>query len=257
VKARNLILYYKGERHMKKIIMIVVLGLFCSLVCADVATPRPQWTKVRMASEEVTITLSETKVKVEAVFNMHNTGEASKVRFGYPLGLFEKKLNDFKVFVGDEQVTDVKTQKQTEKKRPSMMIGRGGKQKNSVQAEPYRFGGPYKEWKVFDVAFSSDEKKVVKVTYWVEPASLKDEEKGDVLFYSYILKTGATWKGKIDTAVLKVKLDGVSPKKIVQALPKGAVKSKNGTVLTWMLKDIKPDKDIEITFKPSKKVVRK
>jgi hypothetical protein len=242
---------------MKKIIAIIILGLFCTIVHADVATPRPQWTKVRMASEEVNITLSETKVKVEAVFNMHNTGQTSKVRFGYPLGLFEKKLNDFKVFVKDKQVTDIKTQKQTKQDRRPMMIGKGGKQKNGVQAEPYRFSGPYKEWKVFDVPFKADEKKVVKVTYWVEPASLKDEEKGDVLFYSYILKTGATWKGKIDKAVLKVKLDGVSPKKIVQTLPAGAVKSKNGTELTWTLKSIKPDKDIEITFKPSGKKVAK
>ena len=63
-----------------------------SVVSADVATPRPRWTTVRLESETVDIALGEKRVEVEAVFHMYNEGEAGKVRMGYPLGLFEKQL---------------------------------------------------------------------------------------------------------------------------------------------------------------------
>jgi hypothetical protein len=42
---------------------------------------------------------------------------------------------------------------------------------------------------VIDPTFSSGIQEV-KVKYWVEPAQIKDAEKGDLLFYAYTLRTG-------------------------------------------------------------------
>ncbi|HUT36560.1 MAG TPA: DUF4424 family protein [Planctomycetota bacterium] len=221
---------------------------------ADVATPRPQWTTVRMEAEEVNITLGEQKVQVDAVFHMHNQGAASTVAMGYPLGAFETALNDFAVTAGGQPVKAIRTQAggaQSGPGRGGMVIRGGGGKPGGVANEPYRFEGPYKEWKVFDVPFAADEKKVVRVTYWVEPAKVKDAQAGTLLTYSYTMKTGATWKGKIDEAKISVKLSGIAASRLVRVLPAGSQRSASGTTLAWTLKDFKPTENIEITFRPT------
>jgi hypothetical protein len=238
-----------GKRRWLAAVCICAVAAGALIVRGDIATPRPRWSEVRMESEEVNIKLGKKKVYVEALFNMHNTGSGSKVRFGYPLGLFEKELNDFKVYVEDKEIDGVGTEKTEEKKnspRPVYGRGRGGKQ--NVQSEPYRFSGPYKEWKVFNVPFKADEKKKIKVSYWVEPAVIDNTSHGKLNFYAYTLVTGATWKDTIKKAVINVKLDGVAAGDILQALPGDS--EQKGSTISWTMKDFKPDKNIEIVYKP-------
>lgn len=223
-------------------VALVTIGL--SAVWADIATPRSQWTMVRMESETVGITLGEKKVAVEATFNMYNEGKAGPVKMGYPVGLFETDLKDFVVTIDEKAVENVKTEPGVPQAENSMMRGGG-------QPDAYRFEGPYKQWKVWDVAMEERAPKVIKLKYWVEPAKIKDAEKGDLLFYSYTLKTGATWKGKINKAVITVTLDGVTPDRIVRSLPVGAVASNSGKTLTWTMTAFKPTDNIDLTFRPS------
>ena len=231
----------------------VVAVAAMSWVLADVATPRPRWTTVRMQSETVDIALGEKRVAVEAVFHMYNEGKAGKVRMGYPLGAFEDELHDFKAYAGGREIKDVRTQEGAGKssRRPRGGLGRG-RGADGPAAERYRFEGPYKKWKVFDVPMAAHEAKTVKVTYWVAPARITDADKGPLLHYTYTLRTGATWKGKIDEAVIRVKLDGVEPTRIVRRAPVGAATSAGGKVLTWTMKDFKPVDNIEITYRPTK-----
>ncbi len=240
----------------KLLCVAAVLALAGTAVWADVATPRPQWTTVRMASEEVVITLGEQKVQVEATFQMQNLGQAAVVAMGYPLGAFETALNDFAVSVNGEPLKAIRSQSGG---APAGGLMRGGGQggfggggvPGGAASEPYRFEGPYKEWKVFDVPFAANEKKAVRVTYWVEPAKVKDAEAGALLTYSYTMKTGATWKGKIDEAKISVKLSGIAAGRVVRTLPAGCQKSSTGTTLSWTMKDFKPTENIEITFRPA------
>jgi hypothetical protein len=229
----------------------VVVLVVCGTALCDIATPRPRWTSVRMKSEEVNITVGQDRVSVEATFQMQNAGEQSLVRMGYPRGVFEKQLNEFAVFVGDQPVKDVRTEAAPAGPNRGMMdMAPSGKPGAAgPAAEPYRFEGPYKEWRVFDVPLNANETKAVRVTYWVEPAKLADKQAGSLLHYSYTMLTGATWKGKIDQAVVRVKLDGVSPDRIVRATPAGYSKTDGGKLLTWTLKDFKPADDIEITYR--------
>ena len=236
-----------GKRRWFCAALVIAMAAGTLFVRGDVATPRPRWTKVRMESEVVNIKLGQKKVYVEVLFNMHNTGSGSNVRFGYPLGLFEKKLNDFKVFVGEEELTGIKTEKKKDGRQNSHMLDRG-KGGSNVQSEPYRFSGPYKEWNVFNVPFKADEKKKIKVSYWVEPAVISNTSRGKMNFYTYTLVTGATWKDTIKKAVINVTLDGVSKGNLIQTLP-GNSKRKGNTV-TWTMKEFKPDKNIEIVYKP-------
>jgi hypothetical protein len=225
--------------------LVATAGL--SMVWADVATPRPRWTMVRMESETVSITLGEKRVGVEAVFTMYNEGKTGPVRMGYPLGLFETELHDFAVAVNDQAVQSIRTEEGKPADESPMGRMRGGNEAD----ESYRFEGPYKQWKVWDVDMEANAPRTVKVTYWVEPAALKDAEKGDLLHYSYTLKTGATWKGKINLATIKVTLDGVAPQNIVRQVPVGAVASAEGKVLTWTLRQFKPTEDVALTFRPA------
>lgn len=237
---------------MKKLLTIVlavagVASVVCPMLQADVATARPRWTTVRMESEVVNITLGEKKVAVDATFVMYNDGKDQTVQMGFPLGLFESELKDFAVKAGDVAIDKIGTQAST---TDQSMMGGG----RSDSESGYRFQGPYKQWKTWDVPMKANEQKTVKVTYWVEPAKVDDVEKGSLLVYVYTLKTGATWKGKISQATVNVTLDGVKPDQIVRRSPSGAVVSQDGKTLTWTLRDIKPAEDIEIAYKPSDKV---
>jgi len=230
-------------------LLAVLAGLaanLSSIAKADIASPRAQWTTVRMESETVDIVLGESRVEVTAVFHMQNTGKAASIPIGYPLGVMEKSLNDFKVLVDDQEVKNVRVQGEGGAKAPRARGGFGGQ-----NSDAYRFEGPYKEWKVFDVPMAENEKKTIRVVYWVEPAQVKTTEKSDLLHYVYTLKTGATWKGKIDEALIRVKLGQVAADHIVQATPSGCQKTDSGAILLWTLKDFKPSEDVEITFKPS------
>jgi hypothetical protein len=160
----------------------------------------------------------------------------------------EKSLNDFKVFVDDQEIKNVQSEGEGGAKASKTRGGFGGQNSDS-----YRFEGPYKEWKVFDVSMAENEKKTIKVTYWVEPAQVKTAEKADVLHYVYTLKTGATWKGKIAEAVIRVKLGDVKADSLIQATPSGGQKTDSGATMVWTFKDFKPAEDIEITFKAASK----
>jgi len=231
-------------------LVCVAVALACTAALGDVATPRPQWTTVRMASEEVNITLGAQKVQVEATFNMHNLGQAATVAMGYPLGTFESALNDLKVTVNGEALSAIRSQAGGAPAGGLLRAAPGGKP-GGPAAEAYRFEGPYKEWKVFDVPFGADEKKTIRVSYWVEPAKVKDAEAGSLLHYCYTMKTGATWKGKIDEAKVSVKLSGVAADRIVRVVPVGYAKTNGGSSFSWTLKDFKPTDNIEVTFRPA------
>ena len=84
----------------------------------------------------------------------------------------------------------------------------------------------------------------------MEPARIKTAEKADLLHYTYTLKTGATWKGKIEKAVIRVKLNGIASNRIVKATPTGYQRN-GGKELVWTLKNFKPTHDIELSFKRS------
>jgi hypothetical protein len=229
---------------MAAVVALALTAGGVSLLWADMATARPHWTTIRMESEAVNIKLGEKKVQVEAIFHLYNDGKDCAERAGYPQGQFEEALNDFAVTVDDEAVKDIKTVA-GEVQNSGPRFG-GGKDDGS-----YRFTGPYKQWKVWDLAMKANQQRTVKITYWVAPAQLKDATAGAVLFYSYTLKTGATWKGKIDQAVIRVTLDGVKAQQIVRQAPAGFELAKDGKGTTWTMKDFKPTADIEITYRPT------
>lgn len=238
---------------LKKFVpVIAAMALLLSsvaIVNADLASPRAQWTTVRMESETVDVVLGEKRVEVTAVFHFSNNGKADAIPMGYPLGVVETALNDFKVFVDDKEITNVRTMD----KQPDT----GARMLKEGDSNSYRFEGPYKQWKVVDVQMAENEKKTVKVSYWVEPAQVKTAEVSNVSHYVYTLLTGATWKGKIDEAIVRVKLKDIKPANVVQATPGKFEKSDNDSTYTWTFKDFKPSENVEVTFKSNAETAEK
>jgi hypothetical protein len=232
---------------MSLAVVLMFGAALVSSVRADIATPRSPWTRVQMESEVVDVSLGQERVQVRATFHMVNHGRDGDVAVGYPLGVFEESLNEFAVTFDGQPIKEIRT----EAGRGDSGLQRGMRDPGTAGAEEYRFDGPYKQWKICKVPMKAGGKHVITVRYWVKPAAVKDAEKGTVSFYSYILRTGATWQGKINEAIVRVTLDGVPPASIVSTSPAGAQTSQTHDVLTWAFHDFKPTENIEIVYRPS------
>lgn len=229
--------------------LAVILAFGAALVSslrADIATPRSQWTKVQMESEVVDISLGQDRVQVRATFHMVNHGPDGDVAVGYPLGVFEESLNEFAVTLDGKPVKDIRT----EAGHGDSDVPPGMRDPGAAGAETYRFEGPFKQWKICKVPMKAGGKHIVTVSYWVKPAAVNDAEKGPLSFYTYTLRTGATWQGKIKEALIHVTLDGIPPASIVSTSPAG-LQSPAHDVLTWAFHDFKPTENIEIVYRPS------
>ena len=199
------------------------------------------------------IKLGVKRVHVEATFHMYSEGNKDEqIVMGYPLGTFEKKLHDFTVSVDGVAIKNVRTQTNPagSSSRKYGKPGRRGPRGGAAGAEAYRFSGPYKQWKVFNVSMAGDGPKIVKVSYWVEPAKIVDAKGRSLLHYTYTLRTGATWKGTIGEAAITVALDGVKSTDIVRRTPVGCKVSKDGKTLSWTMRNFKPTDNIDITYLP-------
>jgi hypothetical protein len=227
--------------------LIVSVASICMLVAgassalANIAMPRETWTEISMVSEHVKIVLSPGKVTVEASFELKNAGDAVTAVVGYPRGMLEKSLDDFTVTIDGEAA-----------ELTSQSAGEGAALAAPADADKpvrkrYQFEGDYPEWKVFNVRFDAGETRKVVVRYHVAPAEVKAAEGGTLLAYIYTLRTGATWKGNIEKALVEMTLDGLSPADLVTVTPKK--REQDGTRLTWTFEDFKPTQDIEVTFR--------
>ncbi|GAH40016.1 unnamed protein product [marine sediment metagenome] len=192
-------------------------------------------------------------MSVEGTFRLQNRKDAVTAVVGYPRGMLEKSLDDFKVTV-DGKPVEVNSQAGGRAKGPRMMRPAKREPGKPVKSA-YQFDGPYPEWKTFNVKFAAKGQRELVVTYDVKPAELETVDNGKVLAYIYTMKTGATWKENIEKAVIEVRLNGISAADLLTVTPKKY--TRKGDLLTWAFKDFKPTQDIEITFRPSKTQARR
>jgi len=241
-------------------IVVSTFSLSSQSLLADSGTPRSKWTKVQMQSETVDITLSESKVIVKAFFTMKNHGKTRNVLMGYPLGEFEQKLNDFQVSVPEtgKKINSkaVKMEEFTKKMWARLNLGVDAEEIDHVlgpdglnKYSNYKFEGPYKLWHVFSIPIKSGETVSFEVNYWVKTSQVKTKN-ADLLHYMYTLVTGATWKGLIEQALVKVKLQ-IPKQQIISCTPAGYV-WKGNNMITWKFKNFKPNENINIIFRPKK-----
>ncbi len=190
--------------------------------------------QVEMVSEEVTVTVSAGRSRVDCGFTFKNTGTATRVLMGFP----EMKpppdregfgddtaLHDFRTFVDGVELP-VKKEK-----------GGAREDKKAVEA-----ADRYPFWWTWEVPFEAGETREVRNTYWVKNHQWSN---GQVLA-GYILTTGSYWKGPIGRARVVFRFEDVLPYDLERVFP--GTYHFEGNDLVWEWTDLEPQGDIEIIF---------
>lgn len=141
---------------------------------------------VHMLGEDIEITMDDDTTHVRVFFSFQNKGPATKVQMAFPFSYVD--------WTGDSPV----------RKFASTVDGAVAKTRivvlRATPASPDSSDLPIKDIAyVKEVSFGSNQRRTVKVEYSTEHGSA-----GFVLSDTYILKTGATWAGRIGTATITV-----------------------------------------------------
>lgn len=184
---------------------------------------------VQMVSEEVNIFLTSTRANVLCLFTLRNEGKPDTIEVGFPRG-WEGDLIEF-------------TAKNARVK---------GTYPVETMAEKPSYGEYNGEklpwWKVFKVPFESTGQTVVIENYYntfLLPWGKYPFPWNDLLF-TYIMKTGALWKGPIETAKITVRLINIPFNQLVKVSPEGY--TREGNRITWEFRNFKPAQNIEISI---------
>jgi hypothetical protein len=211
--------------------------------CADIG-PRPRseapgleaagdmaGINVEMESEEVTLVLSRWKDKpwverlaVEATFTMRNTGEDASFEEGFPIGPV-KNMREFRATADGAAVEARLIDRFEGARRPV----------TEEAADAYDETGRHDYWYVWDAKYAAGATRTVRVTFALELFSY-----GNFRGASYVLETGARWKGRIGRATVTIRFgDGLSAAHVTSALPcRGASVVEGG--LAWTFADLEP-----------------
>jgi hypothetical protein len=188
---------------------------------------------VRMVSEDVRIRLSSSTAIVDCRFTLLNEGKPDTIEVGFPRG-WEGDLIGF-------MAKNAKI--------------RGLYSVETLAEEP-SFGEYTGEklpwWKVFKVPFESTGQTIVvenSYSTFVVPGGNSPNPLNDFLF-TYIMKTGALWKGQIDSAKVTLYLERIPFDQVTKISPEGF--TREGNRITWNFKDFKPSQNIEISIMQDK-----
>ncbi|MFA5031377.1 MAG: DUF4424 family protein, partial [bacterium] len=137
------------------------------------------------------------KILVDCIFKFVNTGEAVKdALLGFPgvdetqHSFYDSNLNDFNVWI-DNKPVPVNIKEET-KRGENEMTG-----EKDVEF-------PVRKWYTWKVDFAKGETKTIRNTYWGYPSMWSA---GTHHVISYILETGAGWKGPIGKANITIDLN--------------------------------------------------
>jgi len=178
---------------------------------------------IRMVSENVRVKLPEATVR--AVFVFHNDGPATTVKIGFPesgaaTGTHNRRRTLFGYFRSylDGQRLKVKRE-------------------GSLDVDE---DNSYHVWWTKSVHFGRYQTRVIV-----------DEYQGGIggdtsnhAFFTYVMSTGASWKGAIGKADITVDARGLGLVSDLAAAPEGD--RRRGKVFHWLMDDIKPDEDDDI-----------
>jgi hypothetical protein len=165
---------------------------------------------------------------VDCFFNLRNEGKPDTIEVGFPRG-WEGDLIGF--LAKNAHVRGIYSV-ETMAENPSY-------DENNGLTPPW--------WKVFKVPFeSTGQTVVVENQYNTFLGPLGSSPFLDDLAFTYILKTGAFWKGNIEDARLTVSLKNVPFDQITNISPKGY--TIEGNKISWRFQNFKPDRNIEISI---------
>lgn len=231
-----------------KVVMLISLGVFLvptrafpngATVGAEGGLIVPiQNDDVKLVSEKVVVDLSGYGGKAECVFRLRNlTNRELSFKMGFP---FEGGPQEWVRYLSKEFKVY-----STQKELPTEEI---------VQSTDTLYQ-PFRVLRIWSMYFPPGAERIVRCTYKAA-FYMGDAPVGDLFGYGtagfdYITKTGALWKGKIDTADFKIVLpysvdslyDSIS-RRIVTIGPGNHVWK--GNIVSWHFENWKPDENIYI-----------
>lgn len=185
---------------------------------------------IRMLREEVDIYLFPHLAVVEAVFDLHNLGEEMKVEVGFPAygaqgGQFkapDAELRDFQAVVEGLP-------------RPLRSVRR---RVNNIY---------FPLWRVWSQRFPARKTSRTFVRYWVPLYGYRGIAR---LPFTYVLRTGRYWHGRIGEAVIRVHAVDIPLRAIREAYPLGYALEPERRRLVWTFRDLYPEQDIGLLISP-------
>lgn len=203
-------------------------------------------TSIRMVSEKVIIDLYNDSSIVKCLFNMKNMGEQEELQIGFPEMSFhyyrqKSKVDEANRFRVKENGKAVDFDFSDSLKHNDEYRGK---------VESYRIK---EEWYLWESEFQQGESKTIEVQYSLPFGMLS---KTDERFFTYLLSTGANWKGTIGKAEIIVNLKDIEMDSLIFQHPNNCVI--NNDQLTWTFSDLKPttNHDIKIHYNSSKMLYR-
>lgn len=199
---------------------------------------------IEMESERVDVWLYPSWAFVEAQFTLHNTGPAVDLLVGFPQ---EKKSAEESI---GRDVSDLELKNFTAEVDGQSVATAFKVDVSSPELPGLNVAG----WQTFEVPLASGQTRHLKNTYLVRLVRISN---GDALF-SYILRTGALWKGSIRVAdiivhpsgglkVENLRISRGTDSALSQVTPSTDHRIENGAV-AWTLGDIEPSPQDDITI---------
>jgi len=183
---------------------------------------------VIMKSERVEIDLWRDRGEVECVFVFHNSGEATSVSTGFP----EQGWGDVDVdrpsgFTSFQSWVD------------------GQPVATKIQGLEKNFGGNqcWRRWRVKTVRFGRGQTRTVRVRYSARTGTVVSGHRE----FSYTVHTGASWKGPIGHAVVRMRLHGLPRYADIDATG-----NRPGGAWVWERRNFEPTSkdDVGVSFFP-------
>lgn len=200
--------------------------------------------QVEMLKENLVIRLYRDRAKVEVDYVLHNTGDATDVKAGFPsLGVKiedekHREIEDYSIFADGKSVP---FHRENGNSTPFKSLYGKDFLDNVTNGEDVP-NIRLLEWLVSTVHFDSDETKQIQIKYESLYAYSDGGFSDDSAFlddvFTYLLSTGAAWKGPIHEGRVTIQAMTVNADKIIVS-PQGRFQqTKEG--LVWEFHDLKP-----------------
>lgn len=214
--------------------MVLAVGVGVLPLCANdtvVGSVGGKWQPlnsehIRMVSETIKARLDRDRAHVTCEFLLENEGPAQKVKVGFPQELGTAPLHGFRCWVDRAEV-------QVESR-----VAKASKERIREKAV---LGNPYEGWHWWWMSFEPGQVRRVSHTY---EAEYTEDTMGGRAF-SYIVRTGATWKGSIGKALIEVDLGPIVTQPY-SAQPQGY--ETNGNRIVWQWEEFEPEDDIRVAW---------
>lgn len=195
-------------------------------------------TSVRMESERVIIDLYNDSSVVKCTFIMRNPGEREKLQIGFP----EMNFYHYRLISESEKLKRFKVKENGNEVKFYLSDSLKNNAELQRKIDTYQI---IHDWYLWDGEFQKGESKTIEVQYSLPYGMLyKTNER----FFTYLLSTGADWKGTIGKAEIIVNLKDIETDSILSIQP-GNFEISNKQ-LTWTFSDFEPttNDDIKIHY---------